>query len=256
VKCPPSHTPIPVQRTDVRSAQIIKYAANAFLALRVSFVNEVAGICEVVDADVLEVVKGIGQDPRIGHSYLSAGIGFGGPCLEKDLRGLMSTAEDGGLEPVLLKAVLERNERQIERVISNIRSALSESPGPLCVAILGLAFKSETSDVRNSLSLRVIDALTTDGIRLKAYDPLAKDEAANLRPDVDYCDDPYTAASGTSVVAILTSWPEFAELDFPRLTGVMANPTIVDAQNMLAGHDLTSHGIKYFGVGRPMGQKN
>jgi UDPglucose 6-dehydrogenase len=251
VNCPANHDPIPVQRTDRRSAQIIKYAANAFLAMRISFVNEIAQICEAVDADVLSVVDGLGHDPRIGRSYLSPGLGFGGPCLEKDLRGLISVADDRNLEPMLLKAALKRNDRQIEHVISKIKTAIGISSGQRTVGILGLAFKPGTDDVRNSLALRVIDDLSSSGIRVQAYDPVANDAATSLRPELDVRGDAYGAAQGADVVAILTDWPEFATLDYSKLLREMSGTAIIDAQNVLAENDRSDTDVEYYGVGRP-----
>ena len=170
-------TDTPLIETDIASAQMIKYASNAFLATRISFINEIASICEKVGADVKEVAKGMGYDPRIGHEYLEAGIGFGGPCLEKDLKALIKIAEASGYEPGLLRAVLEKNEHQVRQVIAKLKELVGYLLYRKVIAVFGLAFKPGTNDVRTSLSLRVIDLLLREGAIVRAHDPLAIPEA-------------------------------------------------------------------------------
>ncbi len=245
--CPSS--PVPYLETDIASAQMIKYASNAFLATRVSFINEVASICERVGADVEEVAKGMGYDPRIGHDYLQAGIGFGGPCLEKDLSALTRIAEANDYEPKLLRAVLEKNEAQVRQVVRKLKDSLGYLLYGKVIAILGLAFKPGTNDVRTSLSLRIIDFLTGEGAIVRAHDPVAIPEAKQLRPELEYCDDPYEAMERAEALLILTGWRHFTDLDFNKVKELMSSPCVVDCCNLLAKAGLRDLGFHYVGVG-------
>ena len=241
----------PVVETDLASAQMIKYASNAFLAARISFINEIAGLCEKVGTDVKEVVRGMGYDPRIGHAYLEAGLGFGGPCLEKDLSALIKIAEGNSYEPHLLKAVLERNERQVGEVIAKLKQMVGYLLYKKIVAVFGLAFKAGTNDVRNSLAPKVIDWLEKEGAVVRAHDPVAIPEARDLNPDVVYCEDPYEAVRHADALLILTEWPGFGELDYREIKSRMAFPRIVDARNLLDASELRTLGFTYVGIGRP-----
>ena len=240
----------PLVETDIASAQMIKYASNAFLATRISFINEIASVCERVGADVREVAKGMGYDPRIGHEYLEAGIGFGGPCLEKDLRALMKIAEGSGYEPAFLNAVLEKNEHQVRQVIAKTKQLTGYLLYRKIIAIFGLAFKAGTNDVRTSLSLRVIDQLEKEGAIIKAHDPLAIPEAKKLKPNLQYCEDPYEAVLHADALLLLTDWPEFKKLDFSKIKERMAAANLVDSKNMFDPIVLTRIGFKYRGTGR------
>jgi len=242
--------PVPLIETDPVSAQMIKYASNAFLATRISFINEVATLCDRVGADVKEVTEGIGYDPRIGHSYMRPGLGFGGPCLEKDLQALIHVAEGNGYHPWLLKAVISRNEEQKGEVITKLKELCGHHLQGKTVAVFGLAFKAGTNDVRNSLALNVIDRLNAEGAAVQAHDPVAISEAKAERPDVKYCDDPYEAASRADAILILTEWPCFNELDYGRIKEIMAFPRIVDGPNLLDPESLKALGFAYVGVGR------
>ena len=242
--------PVPIIDTDPASAQMVKYASNAFLAARISFINEIAGLCGKVGADVTEVSRGMGYDPRIGHSYLEAGLGFGGPCLEKDLKALMKLAEGNGYEPQLLRAVLERNEKQVVEVIAKLKHQTGQFLYQKTVAVLGLAFKAGTNDVRNSLSFKVIDRLQQEGALVQAHDPVANSEARAMRPEISYHDDPYEAAHGADALLILTDWPEFSDLDFDVIMAKMSGKNIVDARNMLDVQAVRSLGFNYAGIGR------
>lgn len=246
-------TDTPLIETDIASAQMIKYASNAFLATRISFINEIASICEQVGADVKEVSKGMGYDPRIGHEYLEAGIGFGGPCLEKDLKALIKIAEASGYEPGLLRAVLEKNEYQVRQVIAKLKELVGYLLYRKVIAVFGLAFKPGTNDVRTSLSLRVIDLLLREGAIVRAHDPLAIPEAKAIEPRVEYCEDPYEAVRDADAVLILTGWPEYRDLDWQRIKGLMAAPNLVDGRNLLEGQQLVTMGFAYQGIGRKAG---
>ncbi len=242
---------LPVIRTSVPSAQLIKYASNAFLATRVSFINEIASLCERVGADINEVTEGMGPDPRIGHAYLTAGLGFGGPCLEKDLMALISIAESHAYEPYLLRSVLERNERQVGEVIAKVKAQTGDVLYQRIITVYGLAFKPGTSDVRNSLSLKVIDRLQSEGASVRAHDPFALAEAALVTSNVELFDDPYAAAENADSALILTAWPEYLKLDFARIRVTMTEPRIVDACNLLSAHPHLAEGFAYNGFGTP-----
>lgn len=244
----PSSTPL--IETDIASAQMIKHASNAFLATRISFANEIASICERVGADVKEVVKGMGYDPRIGHEYLEAGIGFGGPCLEKDLRALIKIAESCSYEPGLLSSVLEKNEYQVRQVIAKLKELTGYLLYRKVIAIFGLAFKAGTNDVRTSLSLRVIDQLEREGASITAHDPVAITEARRIKPNIQYCEDPYQAVTGAEALLILTDWPEFKKLDYSKVKERMASPNLVDGKNMLEPAALNRLNFNYRGIGR------
>lgn len=242
--------PIPTVETDVASAQMIKYSSNAFLATRISFINEIAGLAERVGADVNEVVRGLGFDPRIGDAYMQAGIGFGGPCLEKDLRALIRISETTGYDPELLSAVLQRNDKQVEEVMAKVKRAIGGMIYQKIVAIYGLSFKAGTNDVRNSGSLRILDRLEEGGAFIQAHDPVAIEEAKSLRPDISYHKDPYDAVENANALIILTEWPQFTELDYRKILEKMANPAIIDGRNLLNGDELRRLGFSYIGMGR------
>ena len=242
--------PVPVVETDLASAQMIKYASNAFLAARVSFINEIAGLCEKVGSDVAEVCRGMGYDPRIGHTYMRAGPGFGGPCLEKDLRALIKIAEVNRYEPQLLRAVLERNERQIEDVLAKVKQIAGYLLYKKIVAVFGLSFKAGTNDVRNSLPLKIIERLEQEGAVVRAHDPIAIPEAQAIKPRTTYCESPYEAVHGADALMILTDWPCFRELDYSAIKREMSSPNIIDALNLLDVEELRSLGFTCLGIGR------
>ena len=247
---PDKQCPIPVVDTDLASAQLIKYASNAFLATRISFINEIAELAEKVGADIKEIASGMGYDSRIGHVYMESGLGFGGPCLEKDLRALITMAEAHRHQPQLLRAVLERNDVQIARVIAKLKSAAGDLLYKKTVAVYGLAFKAGTSDVRNSLALKVIDWLEHDGAVVRAHDPAAIPEAQKWNPHVLYYEDPYEAVDGAEALLLLTDWPSFSGLDYVEIRTRMAQPCVVDARNLLDPEALKSLGFSYVGFGR------
>ncbi len=240
----------PVIETTFEQALLIKYASNAFLAMRVSFANELAELCDEAGVDVLEVLNGMGYDTRIGKAYLSPGIGFGGPCLEKDLRSLIRIAEGTGYEPAFLRSILEKNEHQVRQTVRRGLDLLGSDLYARTVAVLGLAFKPGTSDVRNSLAVRIIDRLQRGGAKVHAHDPLANAEAHHMLDGVRIFDDPYEAAKGSHLVYVLNGCEEFQRLDLARLRSVVASPNLVDGVNALSPEAARAAGFIYRGTGR------
>jgi len=241
---------VPLVETTAESAQIIKYAANAFLATRVSFVNEIAGICERLGADVTDVVEGLSMDPRIGRGYLSPGIGFGGPCLEKDLQALSYSAAIHGYQANFLEATLRRNDDQINHVVNRAISLCGGSVSGKRVAVLGLAFKPGTNDVRTSLSVRIIDRLQNLGASVAMHDPVAMEEAKVLLPGVEAVPTPYEAADNADLVMLLTDWPEYLALDWSRMSANLRSKVVFDGRNALDAKACIAAGLRYHSVGR------
>jgi UDPglucose 6-dehydrogenase len=240
--------PVPLVETDVASAQMIKYAANSFLAMRISFINEIAALCDRVGSDIREVARGLGYDPRIGPAYLQAGLGFGGPCLEKDLRALIRIAEETRYEPRFLRAILERNEQQLREVVARIKEAVGYLLYRRIVAVYGRAFKAGTNDLRNSLAMRLIADLEREGAIVRSYDPLAplsNGQGGGER----VAEDPYETVAQADALVIATDWPEFRDLDYARIRGQMAQPCIVDARNLLDAGNMRDLGFRYMGIG-------
>jgi UDPglucose 6-dehydrogenase len=242
---------VPYVETTAVAAQMIKYASNAFLATRLSFINEVAGICEQVGADVADVIQGLGYDKRIGWDYLQPGIGFGGPCLEKDIRALIHFSGQQGYQPSFMRAVIDRNDFQVQHMVARAGGLLDSHLAGRRIAVLGLAFKPGTNDVRTSLALRILQQLADLGVEIVAHDPVAIEEARLLMPHVQYCEDPYDAADGADLLMLLTDWPEYRDLDFDRLGARMRQRKIMDGRNLLDGNDIVAHGFDYRGVGKP-----
>jgi UDPglucose 6-dehydrogenase len=241
-----------IVRTDVASAEMIKLAANAFLATKISFINEIANVCEEVGADVTEVARGMGLDKRIGHSFLRPGVGYGGSCFPKDVSALKMLAGNTGYHFQLLTAVIEVNELQKRRVIAKLEKHLGSLVGKK-VALLGLAFKPETDDMREASSLVLASRLHGEGAEVRAYDPVAESRAGELLPTVEMCASAEEALEGADAAVLVTEWPEFAELDWDSLRGRMANPLVVDGRNFLDAERLREAGFAYEGIGRPGG---
>ena len=237
----------PVLVTDSASAEMVKYATNAFLATKVTFINAIANVCEVVGADVREVALGLGYDKRVGHEFLRPGPGFGGSCFPKDTRALVRIAEDAGYDFGLLKGVIRVNDEQYEIVAEKVARAAGGSLTGVTVGVWGLTFKARTDDRRESPALSVIERLLAAGAVVRAYDPTVHDPVDGI----DVVDDPYTAADGAAVVALLTEWDEFLWLDFEKVKGAMASPALVDARNLLDPPVLRRLGFTYDGMGRP-----
>jgi UDPglucose 6-dehydrogenase len=239
----------PVVRTDVASAEMIKLASNAFLATKISFINEIANVCEEVGADVKEVASGMGLDPRIGGSFLNAGVGFGGSCFPKDVSALKQLAGNSGYHFQLLTAVIEVNELQKRRVVSKLKKHLGSLVGKR-IGLLGLAFKPNTDDMREASSVVLAARLQGEGAIVKAYDPVAEERAAEMLTGVEMCDSALDVVDDVDAAVIVTEWPEFLDLDLDEVKRRMANPVIVDGRNMLSADDVRRAGFVYEGIGR------
>lgn len=239
----------PVLVTDIRTAEMIKYASNAFLATRISYMNEVAAICERLGADVKEVARGMGYDRRIGPHFLDAGIGWGGSCFPKDVRALIHMAAASGSHPQMLRAVVEINRDQRLMVVQKLHALLGDLEDRT-IALLGLSFKPDTDDLRNAPAIEIADFLHHEGCRIRAYDPVANDAARLALPMVELCADPYAAAAGADAVVLVTEWVEFRRLDLPRLRDQMQTPVFVDGRNLFEPEAMRSLGFVYAGIGR------
>jgi UDPglucose 6-dehydrogenase len=235
--------------TDIQSAELIKHAANSFLATKVSFVNALSVICEMTGADVDKVAEGMGMDKRIGSTFLKAGVGFGGFCFPKDLAAFVKIAEKLGYDFKLLKAVQEINKTQIERFIKKIEHALWNVKGKK-IAVLGLSFKPNTDDIRFAPSIDIIQMLQKDGASVNAYDPYAMDKMAKVLPKVKYCSSPYEAADGADALVIVTEWSEFKELDLAKIKELLNDPIIVDGRNIYDADTMRKQGFKYVCIGK------
>lgn len=239
----------PIMITDLRTAEMIKYASNAFLATRISFTNEIANICEDLGADVREVATGMGYDKRIGHAFLDAGLGWGGSCFPKDVKALAHMAVLHGTHPQLLQAVMDINRNQRRRVVMRLRRALGGLSDKV-VGILGLSFKPNTDDIREAPALEVIYLLQNEDAIIRAYDPAAMEAAARVLHSVTLCKDPYQVAEGADALVLATEWNEFKHLDFERIRQTMRTPVIIDGRNLWDPERLRALGFTYFGVGR------
>jgi UDPglucose 6-dehydrogenase len=238
-----------IVRTDVASAEMIKLASNAFLATKISFINEIANVCEGVGADVKEVARGMGLDERIGPKFLQAGIGYGGSCFPKDVSALKMLAGNTGYHFQLLNSVIEVNELQKRRVISKLTKHLGSLVGKR-IALLGLAFKPNTDDMREASSLVLSARLQGEGASVVAYDPVAESRAGEMLPSVELQETAEAALEGADAAILVTEWPEFAELDWSRVAGSMANPLLVDGRNFLDPARMAEAGFTYEGIGR------
>lgn len=238
----------PVLVIDLRTAEMIKYASNAFLAARISFMNEVSQICESVGADVKGVAVGMGMDERIGPHFLNAGIGFGGSCFPKDVMALAHMAEEGECPAPMLRATLETNRSARTHFVAKVQDSLGTLTGAT-VAVWGLAFKPDTDDLREAPSLEIIRALQARGARVRAHDPVAMDAARPLLPGVTLCADPYEAATGADAVLLVTEWRTFKAIDLRHLRSLMRRPVVVDGRNLYDAREMREIGFTYAGVG-------
>ena len=240
----------PIVRTDLSSAEMIKLASNAYLATKISFINEIANVCDEVGADVTEVARGMGMDPRIGDRFLNAGLGFGGSCFPKDTQALKILAGNSGYHFQLLNAVIEVNELQKRRVMAKLSKHLESLVGKR-VALLGLAFKPDTDDMREASSLVLASRLEGEGASVVAYDPVAEQQARELLPSVEMAGSSMDALDGADAAVLVTEWPEFAELDWGEVAKRMSNPLLVDGRNFLDPKVIRAAGIAYEAIGRP-----
>jgi UDPglucose 6-dehydrogenase len=240
---------VPLVRTDVKSAEMIKLAANAFLATKISFINEIANVCEETGADVVEVAKGMGLDSRIGPHFLRPGIGYGGSCFPKDVSALKQLAGNSGYHFQLLTAVIEVNELQKRRVIAKLQKHLGPLVGKT-IALLGLAFKANTDDMREASSLVLAARLQADGARVRAYDPVAEVEARKMMRGVEFADSALEAVEGADALVLVTEWPEFSELDWNEVAKATTGRVVIDGRNFIDADTVTAAGFVYEGIGR------
>jgi UDPglucose 6-dehydrogenase len=245
------HVPLraPIIVTDLRTAEMIKYASNAMLATRISFMNELADLCEAVGADIKEVAAGMGYDKRIGPAMLDAGLGWGGSCFPKDVRALAHMARANGLTPRLLDAVLEINHARRHRAVEKVSQALGGLQGKI-IGLLGLAFKPNTDDMREAPSLDLAQAFLLGGATVRGYDPVAMENARRLLPAVTFCPDPYSLAENCDALVVVTDWNEFKHLDLERIHAAMRQPVILDGRNIYNPAEMRALGFTYIGMGR------
>lgn len=238
--------------TDVRSAEMIKYASNAFLATKISFINEIANLCEKVGADVEAVADGMGRDARIGRAFLKAGIGYGGSCFPKDTRALLQIAGHVDYDFMLLRSVIEVNQRQRFQVVSKLMTSLGTLDRAR-IGVWGLSFKPNTDDVREAPSLEVVPALIAAGARVQVYDPVAAQAFRKVydHERIEWCENALAAASNADALCLLTEWPEFAAVDLKEVERVMKRPILVDGRNVFSRHEVERTGFYYYSVGRP-----
>jgi UDPglucose 6-dehydrogenase len=239
----------PLVRTDIKSAEMVKLASNAFLATKISFINEIANVCEETGADVVEVAKGMGLDNRIGPKFLQAGIGFGGSCFPKDVTALKQLAGNSGYHFQLLNSVIEVNELQKRRVMAKLEKHLGSLVGKE-IGLLGLAFKPNTDDMREASSLVLSARLQAAGARVRAYDPVAEEEARKLIRGVEFRSSALAVAEGADALVLITEWPEFGEMDLGALAGVMRGDVLIDGRNFLDAGRVRDAGLNYEGIGR------
>lgn len=241
----------PILFTALETSELIKYAANTFLATKITFINEIADLCEKVGADVHDVAKGIGLDGRIGKKFLHPGPGYGGSCFPKDTLALVKTAQDYKSPLRIVEAVVAINDKRKLAMAERIVQACGGSVADKTVAILGLTFKPNTDDMRDSPSLAIIPALVSAGAKIQAYDPEGMDEARKILSDINYCDDAYATMDGADVLVIVTEWNEFRSLDLERAKDLLSQPVLVDLRNIYSPADVEKAGFSYHCIGRP-----
>jgi UDPglucose 6-dehydrogenase len=254
----------PIVITDLYTAEMIKYASNAFLATKISFINEIARICELLGADVKEVAEGMGYDQRIGRAFLNAGLGYGGSCFPKDVKALAHMADEAGLHPQLLDAVMKINQDQRHVVIDKLEDEFREEGGLRAkrIAVLGLAFKDNTDDMREAPAIDIINWLLAAGAEVRAYDPVAEETARRIQPDWDitYCQDEYEAARGSDAVVVVTEWKRFRELNLAQLLEMMrpreGGSVLIDGRNLYDPTETARLGFRYHGIGRGTERQN
>ena len=239
----------PFLATDVVTAEMIKYASNAFLATKISFINEIATLCDLLGADVHHVARGMGLDNRIGRKFLHPGPGFGGSCFPKDTLAVLAISRAAGYEMKVVKAVIDVNDGQTSLMVGKILEALKEPKGKVA-AVLGLSFKPNTDDIRESPALKIVEGLQREGVKIRAYDPIAMDNARQVLRDVAFCNDEYSTAEGSDVLVLATEWNQFRALDLKRIRSLMRAPAVVDLRNIYEPQEMARLGFRYRCVGR------
>jgi UDPglucose 6-dehydrogenase len=239
----------PIIITSLEAAELIKYAANAFLATKITFINEIANLCDAIGCDVHDVARGMGMDNRIGRKFLHPGPGYGGSCFPKDTRALTTVADQFGIETLIVDAVIEANERQRKAMIPKIEKLAGGLQGKQ-IGVLGLSFKPETDDMRESPAIDVINELKNRGANIKAYDPVAMEEAKQCLPEIEYAVDEYDAISGADMLVIITEWNQFRALDMEKVKSLLKSPKIADLRNVYEPEVMRELGFEYVGVGR------
>lgn len=246
------HLPLraPIVITDLRTAEMIKYASNAFLATKISFINELADLCEIVGADVKEVAAGMGYDARIGRHFLDAGLGWGGSCFPKDVQALAYMAKERGLNPRILNDVMDVNYDRRKAVATRVKNMLGGSLKGKMIGLLGLAFKPNTDDMRDAPAIDIATALIEAGAKVRAYDPVARETAAPLVPNVEICDEVYKMADGCDALVVVTEWNEFKQLDLEKVKKLLKTPVIYDGRNIYDPEVMHEAGFAYQAIGR------
>jgi len=240
----------PILITGRRTAELTKYAANAFLAVKISFINEIADLCEAVDADVQDVARGIGLDNRIGPKFLHAGPGYGGSCFPKDTVALLQTADGAGVEQRIVATTVAVNDDRKNKMVERIEKALGGNVGGKRIGILGLAFKPNTDDMREAPSIPIVKGLVERGASVSAFDPVARHQAEPLLSGIEFADDAYAAADGADAVVIVTEWDEFRALDLERVAASLRGKILIDLRNVYDRSDAEAAGLTYYGIGR------
>jgi UDPglucose 6-dehydrogenase len=244
----------PMVFTSLETAELIKYAANAFLATKITFINEMADLCEAVGADVQDIARGIGLDGRIGHKFLHAGPGFGGSCFPKDCQALVRSAELAETPLAIVETVLRVNDARKRRMADRIVAACGGAVAGKTLAVLGLTFKPNTDDMRDSPSLAILPLLRAAGARVRAFDPEGIEEARKLMPDIDYCGDAYETMEGADALVLITEWNEFRALDLDRVKSLLRQPVVIDLRNIYQPDEMIAAGLSYHSIGRPGGE--
>lgn len=239
----------PIVITSLEAAELIKYAANAFLATKITFINEIANLCDAIGCDVHDVARGMGMDNRIGRKFLHPGPGYGGSCFPKDTRALTTVADQFGVETRIVDAVIDANERQRKAMIPKIEKLVGDLKDKN-IGVLGLSFKPETDDMRESPAIDIINVMISRGAKIRAYDPVAMDEARHYIEGIEYASDEYDAIKGADALVIITEWNQFRALDMEKVKGLLKSPKIVDLRNIYEPEDMREFGFEYVGVGR------
>jgi UDPglucose 6-dehydrogenase len=235
--------------TSLEAAELIKYAANAFLATKITFINEIANLCDAIGCDVHDVAKGMGMDNRIGRKFLHPGPGYGGSCFPKDTRAFTNVGDLYNVETLVVDAVIKANDRQRQIMISKIEKLVGDLKGKR-IAVLGLSFKPKTDDMRESPAIEIISEIQKRGAKVKAFDPVAMNEAKHSLPDIEYASDEYDAIKGADALVIITEWNQFRALDMQKVKSLLNSPKIVDLRNVYKPDDMRELGFEYVGVGR------